>query len=76
MFDYVKKFLRENHMLAMALACIIPLVLIFALPFFGVKLENSNLLIVGLMVVAHVLVMLPMHASEHSKEDDKNAKCH
>ena len=46
-----------KHMIMMALACVIPLVLIFMLPFFGISSKWTSVGAIGLMIFLHVLMM-------------------
>jgi len=44
---------HNSHMLKMALACIIPLLLIILLPLFGFPKGFSSSLAIGLMILLH-----------------------
>ena len=46
-----------NHMFMMALACIIPLAIMFMLPFFGIYSKWTNIGAIGLMVFLHIIMM-------------------
>jgi len=46
-----------RHMIMMALACIIPLAIIVALPFFGISSKWITIGAIGLMIFLHVLMM-------------------
>jgi len=64
----IKKEHRENlkHMLMMILACLLPLIIIFLLPFFGISNKWGAGLAIALMVFLHIL-MIKYH-SPNKKE--------
>ena len=57
---------NTKHMIMMTLACIIPLAIIFVLPFFGISSKWATGLAVALMVFLHILMI--RHHSPKNKE--------
>ena len=51
-----------KHIILMTLACIIPLLIILAVPFFGISSKWTTMGAIGLMVFLHLLMM-----KNHSK---------
>ncbi|MEK6792938.1 MAG: hypothetical protein AABX96_05295 [Nanoarchaeota archaeon] len=59
-----------GHMLKMALACIIPLLLIILLPLFGLPKGWSSGLAIGLMILLHFWMMKD-HLGHSSHQSEK-----
>jgi len=73
-----KSVYNNNHMLKMALACIIPLLLILLLPLFGFPKGWSSGLAIGLMILMHFWMMKGHlgHSSHQSERKNKLSKHH
>ncbi len=56
-----------RHMIMMTLACVIPLAIIFILPFFGISNKWTNIGAIGLMIFLHVLMMREHFLDNHKK---------
>ena len=52
-----KRYNNIRHMIVMASACIVPLAIIFALPFFGINTKWTIIGALGLMIFLHALMM-------------------
>ena len=56
-----------RHMIMMALACIIPFVIILILPFFGISSKWTTFGAIGLMIFLHILVMKNHFSDKNNK---------
>ena len=62
-----------NHHLRMLLGCMLPLLLIFILPLFGVRQGGSLFIFMILMFAGHLMMMGGHLAREHNRLDkEKN----
>ncbi len=52
-----KKNHHASHMVMMALACVIPLAIIIALPLFGISSKWTTIGAIGLMIFLHIFMM-------------------
>lgn len=48
---------RTNHMLKMAFACLVPLILILILPLIGISKGLSTIIAIALMILLHFIMM-------------------
>lgn len=60
---------NQNHGLWMILGCVLPLLLIFLLPAFGVRGNNVFLFFILAMFACHFL-MMGSHGHEHKDESE------
>ena len=58
----------NKHMLLMLIGCLLPLLLIFLLPLFGISGSATVLIFVMLMFLCHLL--MPMHHGKHEAHGD------
>lgn len=58
----------KNHMLWMTIGCVLPLVLIFILPAFGVSNQVGFLIFIILMFGCHFLMLGHHHGGEDQDE--------
>ncbi len=65
----------KNHMLWMALGCLIPILLLFALPYFGIPGSWLPFLFIAAMVVCHLMMMggHGKHQGHGAARDSQNA---
>jgi len=63
---------NHNHGLWMMIGCILPLLLIFLLPVFGVKSNVSFLIFVVAMFACHFLMMGGHGGHDHQDKDGSN----
>jgi hypothetical protein len=61
----------KNHMLWMIIGCVVPLLLIFILPAFGVSSQVAFLIFIVLMFGCHFLML-----GHHGGGNDQNEKPH
>lgn len=59
-----------KHIFWMIIGCIVPLLLIFLLPLFGVTGNYSILIFIVAMFACHL--MMPMHHSSHDEHSKTN----
>lgn len=59
--------IEKNHMIWMALACIIPLLIVLLLPLFGIKNNYTIFIAMVLMIVMHIFMM-----KSHNHNNPKN----
>lgn len=64
-----------NHTIWMVIGCVVPLLLLFLLPIFGVRNEITFYLFLILMFVAH-LFMMGGHGHEHNREEHDSDEPH
>lgn len=62
---------HKNHILLMILGCVIPLMLLFFAPFFGINSTVSIFLFVIIMLGFHLL--FPMHGQNHEHHSDSDS---
>lgn len=60
-----------NHHLKMLLGCLLPLLLIFILPYFGVG-EGASLFVFTILMFACHLMMLGGHGKHHHQTPNKD----
>ena len=61
----------KNHMIWMIIGCVVPLLLIFILPAFGVSSQVAFVIFIVLMFACHFLML-----GHHGGGDDQNEKHH
>lgn len=61
----------NKHNILMLIGCILPLILIFLLPVFGISGNFFLLLFIVLMLVCHL--MMPMHLGKHDHQGGQNS---
>jgi hypothetical protein len=61
----------KNHMIWMIIGCVVPLLLIFILPAFGVSSQVALVIFIVLMFACHFLML-----GHHRGGDDQNEKHH
>lgn len=64
---------NHNHGLWMVIGCVLPLLLIFLLPAFGIRSNNTFLFFVLAMFACHFL-MMGSHGQGHQHEDQNQDK--
>ncbi|WP_129366341.1 hypothetical protein [Lutibacter sp. HS1-25] len=62
---------HKNHMLIMIFGCVLPLLLLFIAPLFGINNSLSFFLFIVLMLGIHLL--FPMHSHKHNNHSDFNS---
>lgn len=61
-----------KHNGLMPIGCILPLILIFLLPVFGISGNFFLLVFIVLMLLSHL--MMPMHSEKHNHHGGKDSK--
>lgn len=62
----------KKHTILMLIGCVLPLLLIFLLPFFGIT-DNSFLILIFLVLMLGCHLLMPMHHGRHDEyQDGKN----
>jgi hypothetical protein len=61
----------KNHMIWMIIGCVVPVLLIFILPAFGVSSEVAFVILIVLMFGCHFMML-----GHHGGGDDQNEKHH
>ena len=68
--------LKHNHMLLMALACIVPMVILFlAIQYLGLSRSYLYWFLLLLCPLMHLFMMKDMHKGHQGKEGEKKG-CH
>lgn len=62
----------NKHNILMLIGCILPFILIFLLPVFGISGNFWLLLFIVLMLFCHL--MMPMHGGKHNHQGGKDPK--
>ncbi len=62
----------NKHTIRMLIGCVLPLLLIFLLPVFGIT-NSSTLVLIFLVVMLLCHVMMPMHYGKHDHQDTKDS---
>lgn len=62
---------HKKHMLVMILGCVLPLLLLFIAPLFGINNSLSFFLFIALMLGIHLL--FPMHSHKHNNNSDPDS---
>lgn len=65
-----------NHSLKMLLGCLIPLLVIFALPTFGVSSDAATLVFIVLMFACHLFMMKGHGGHEHGHQATRKGGPH
>ena len=68
MIKWIVTKIRQNHFLAMALCCAIPIVGILALSAFGVLGSWAYLLVILICPLGHIFMMRGMHSNSKDAE--------
>ena len=55
----------KKHIILMLIGCLVPLLLIFLLPLFGISGNNSTFIFIIAMFACHLL--MPMHDGSHEQ---------
>jgi hypothetical protein len=55
----------KKHMILMLIGCLVPLLLIFLLPLFGISGKFSTFIFIAAMFACHLL--MPMHRGSHEQ---------
>ena len=67
--------LKENHLLLMALTCVVPLVAIFiGVYYFGIESKYLWWVAIGICMISHIFMMKSMHGHPDKKETDQSAE--